>query len=50
MLFLIALLMAFLFGVAWGMSIANERPYEDITGLETEQDAFERWYTETFQE
>lgn len=50
MLFLIAILIAFLFGVAWGMSIANERPYEDSTGLETEQDAFERWYAETFQE
>lgn len=50
MVVFIALLMAFLLGVAWGMSIANERPYEDITGLETEQDAFERWYAETFQE
>ena len=46
----IALLFGFVFGVAWGMSIVNEHAYEDISGLETEQDAFDRWYAETFQE
>lgn len=51
-LFIFVLFGAFLFGIAYGMMLAGEKPSECdcLRGMETEQDAFERWYAEMFQE